>query len=106
MRKRVLSTFREVARIDSENLLDRLKNRNPTQREIDEISLELLGLGNWTNRLDEIYAAVICELEAMLEIMERSKKPSKKSRAKKAEQEKGRQLALDSFEPENRSATP
>jgi hypothetical protein len=100
-RRRVLTTFRKMARTDSENLLDRLKNNDPTQKEIDEISLELLGLSNWTNRLDEIYAAVIGELEAMLEILERSRKPTRKSRAKKAEEEKGRQLALDSFGPEN-----
>lgn len=97
MRNNVSKTFDKVAGMDSENLLNRLKNKDPIQKEIDEISLELLGLGNWIDRLDEIYVAVIDELEAMLEILERSRKPSKKSKAKKVEQEKGKQLVIDSF---------
>lgn len=96
MRSNVMKTFAEVGKIDSKNLLDRLKYNEQTQKEIDELSLELLGLDSWKCRLDDIYTAVVGELQAGLEILERSRKPSKKAK-KKAEEAKAKQLVLESF---------
>jgi SAM-dependent methyltransferase len=93
----VLRTFDRLAGEDSQNLLDRLKTNDATQRKIDEISLELLGLGHWEDRLNEIHTAIKDELEAMLEILDRSRKPPKTKRIKKVETTKGKQLALDNY---------
>jgi len=97
LRNDVLKVFDKVTKVDSENLLDRLKNKSSIQKEIDEVSLELLGMGSWKDRLDDIHSAIIDELQAMLEILERSRKPAKKAKKMKTETTKGRQLALDSY---------
>jgi len=90
IRDKALKIFKRVAKMDAENLFDRLKNRSPIQREIDEVSLEMLGLGGWKNKLDDLYSAILGELKAMLEILERSKKPPKRTstKAKKIEEER------------------
>lgn len=98
LRNEVLTIFDEVAKVDAENLLDRLKNKSPIQKQIDEVSLELLGMSSWKDRLDDIHIAIRDELQAMLEILDRSRKPAKKAKKiMKEETTKERQSALDSY---------
>ncbi len=93
-----LNILPKIDKIDVEPLFDRFINKNPIQRMIDEIALEMLGLDDWKSRLDDIYEAIIGELQAMLEILEKSKKPSKrKTKIKKRKRrEEFRQLTLPS----------
>jgi hypothetical protein len=96
LRNDVLRVFNKVSKLDAENLLDRLKNMSPIQKEIDEVSLELLGMSSWKDRLSDIHIAIRDELQAMLEILDRSRKPAKKAKKiMKEETSKGRQLVLD-----------
>jgi len=98
LRNEVLKVFGEVAKVDAENLLDRLKNKSLIQKQIDEVSLELLGMSSWKDRLDDIHIAIRDELQAMLEILDRSRKPAKKAKKiMKEETTKERQSALDSY---------
>lgn len=88
----ISGTFDGTANIESENLLKRLMNKDPIQKRIDEVSLEMIGLSRWKGRLDEIYGAIIGEFQAMLEILERSRKPSKRKVQKSKENKKQRSL--------------
>ncbi len=86
---RALKVFDEISKLNVDTLFNRYKNRSPIQRLIDEVSLEMLGLEDWKNKLDDIYEAITGELQAMLEILEKSKKSSK--RKMKIERRKGRE---------------
>lgn len=98
LRNDVLRIFDKVAKMDAENLFDRLKNMSPIQKEIDEVSIELLGMSGWKDRLGDIHIAIRDELQAMLEILDRSRKPAKKTKKiMKEETSKGRQLVLDNY---------
>ena len=87
VRNRARDIFDKIAKMEVKNLFERLKDRDPYQREIDEVSLEMLGLDGWKNRLDEFYSAITSEFEAMLEILERSRKLSKRKGKGKMERE-------------------
>ncbi len=93
-----LDVFKKINKIDVEPLFDRFTNRNPIQRMIDEVSLEMLGLNDWKSRLDDIYEAITGELQAMLEILEKSKKQSKRKMKtkKRKKREEFKQLTLPS----------
>jgi len=70
-----LNKFNEVSKLaDVPALYDRIKQRHHVQRQIDEISLSMLGLGNWIDRLSEIYDAILKELDVMQRILEESQK--------------------------------
>lgn len=52
------------------------------------MALQLVGLEEWANRLDELYDAVQGELEAMLQVMKSSTKTKRKEKRLEAEEEK------------------
>jgi len=93
-RKRVVNVFDKVCNIEVEALFTRFRNKSFIQKLIDEVSLEMLGLDNWKNRLNELYDAITDELQVMLEVLKRSKKPTKK-KVKQIKEEKYKQISLD-----------
>jgi hypothetical protein len=96
--KRALRIFDKIAKQDIGSLFNRLKNKDPLQREIDLISLEMLGLGDWKDRLDDLYTVIVGELEAMLEILKRSEKLSKmKSKINEEEEKEENQISLGKY---------
>jgi len=96
--KRALRIFDKIAKQDIGSLFNRLKNKDQLQREIDLISLEMLGLGDWKDRLDDLYPVIVGELEAMLEILKRSEKLSKmKSKINEEEEKEENQISLGKY---------
>ena len=63
-------------------LYQRIKTRDRIQKSIDELALEMVGLSDWKNRLDELNDAVSDELETMQKILETSKR-TRQTRRKK-----------------------
>ncbi len=49
------------------------------QRTIDGVSLSMLGLDGWVGRLDDLYDAILCELDAMQGVLEQSRRGIKDS---------------------------
>ncbi|MGQ9538635.1 MAG: HsdM family class I SAM-dependent methyltransferase, partial [Candidatus Bathycorpusculaceae bacterium] len=84
---KALKMFNKLGKVDVGSLFWRIKEHDPVQREIDELALEMLGLEDWKPRLDEIYDALAKELEAMHKILETSRKPSTKQKAKREKEE-------------------
>jgi len=70
--KRTLALFNKIGKLDVKTLYQRIKEHDKTQRQIDEMALEIVGLNNWKNRLDELYNAVADELDTMQKILETS----------------------------------
>jgi hypothetical protein len=73
-RQSALERFNEVSKEDVPSLYERIRQRHDVQKNIDEISLSMLGLNNWINRLDEIYDAILRELDIMQKVLEESQK--------------------------------
>ena len=86
--KKVMDVFDEFSKIDVKPLYDRILKRDPVQRVIDELALEMLGLEDWKVRLDEIYDAIAKELQTMHKILETSRRKTKKSKITQATKEK------------------
>lgn len=76
--KEALDVFNEVSKTEDKPLYHRIKDRSPVQRKIDIISLKMLGLSNWIDKLDVIYQAISEELDAMQKILEESRKGREK----------------------------
>ncbi|MCD6264203.1 N-6 DNA methylase [Candidatus Bathyarchaeota archaeon] len=70
---KALNLFSTIGKLDVKPLLQRLKEHDIIQRSIDEMALEMVGLEDWKDRLDEIYDAVTKELETMHKILETSR---------------------------------
>jgi hypothetical protein len=68
--------FNEIGKADVPPLYRRIKDKHELQRRIDEISLKMLGLADWINKLDEIYNVIIKELDIMKKILEVSQERS------------------------------
>ena len=84
VRDRALNLFERIGRVNADSLFERVRKRDPIQREIDEVSLEMLGLKGWRGELDEIYDALAEELSAMHEILKRSEKTSRRAVGRKS----------------------
>ena len=84
---RALSAFKSVSKQDVGSLYERISSGDPAQRAVDEAALGLLGLHGWASRLNEIYGAVKCELDALERILEESRRSDspKKGGRKKGE---------------------
>jgi len=97
-----LQVFRKVSKANVRSLYERISSGDPVQRVIDEAALRLLGLRDWASRLDELYNAIKCELDALQRILEESRREKRKSRLREARPGKKRpgspgsaMLALD-----------
>jgi hypothetical protein len=77
-----LNLFTEIGKSPVKLLYERIRMHDKIQKSIDELALEMVGLGDWKNRLDELYDAVANELETMQKILETSK-IAKQTRRKK-----------------------
>jgi Holliday junction resolvase len=77
--------YKRLGRADVAPFYDRLKNRSSEQHEIDLISLKMLGLESWENKLNELHSAIIAELEFMLKTLNTSKRFGRKN-TKESEQ--------------------
>jgi hypothetical protein len=75
-RAKVNAIWGRIRKLDVKPLYQRIRERDRTQRQIDEIALEMVGLDSWKSRLDELYEAVAEELETMHKILETSRKMS------------------------------
>jgi len=80
--RKALNLFAEVGKSNVKPLYQRIKTHDKVQKSIDELALEMVGLDDWKNRLDELYDAVAKELETMQKILETSKK-TRQTRRKK-----------------------
>jgi hypothetical protein len=72
--KRALQTLAQVSKIKTKTLYERIATHDKIQRLIDEIALDLLDLGEWKAKLDDLYDAVGNELMTMHKILETSGK--------------------------------
>ena len=71
---RALALYDEVSKRDVNPLYVRIKTNDPVQRRIDELAIDILGLGNeWKSRLNELYKAISEEFEYMQRILESSR---------------------------------
>jgi type I restriction-modification system DNA methylase subunit len=70
--RKVQTLLSNVGKLEVEPLFQRIKTHNKVQRSIDELALEIVGLEDWKNRLDEFYDAVAEELNIMQKIREMS----------------------------------
>lgn len=96
-RKLVATTvklFDEISKLDVKSLYLRVRERDEVQRAIDKLALQLVGLEEWVNRLDELYDAITNELEAMLRLMKVPTKTKKKGRGR----EEGEEEKLEPLE--------
>jgi hypothetical protein len=104
VRQSALKRFNEVSKEDVPSLYERIRQRHDVQKNIDEISLSMLGLNNWINRLDEIYDAILRELDIMQKVLEESQKERsgeriqmKKRRGKKPSSEEDVKTTLNEW---------
>jgi len=79
--------FKRIRKLDVKPLFKRIREHDPVQKDIDRLALEMLGLEDWKQRLDETFDSLAKELEAMHKILETSRKPPKKPKTAKAEKE-------------------
>jgi len=85
--KKYLRLFNHIGKVKANSLYRRISEHDPIQRSIDEIALDMFGLEDWKNRLDEIYDIVAKELQIMQKILGTSKSKSKKARNKRTSAE-------------------
>jgi len=76
-KEKFLKFFDKISKSDVKPFYQRIKEHDPIQRAIDELSLEALRLESWKDRLDEIYDAVAEELRVMHTILETSSRKRK-----------------------------
>ncbi|WP_243665759.1 hypothetical protein [Vulcanisaeta sp. JCM 16159] len=95
---RALSIYDKVSRMDVPPLYDRIKSGDSMQRTIDELVIDMLGLGDgWKSRLNDLYRAIGEEFEYMQRILE-SNRDTKRRRTEEEEEEGGKQQTrLDMF---------
>lgn len=77
-----LNLFAQIGKLNVKSLYQRIRTHDKIQKSIDELALEMVGLDDWKNRLDELYDAVANELETMQKILETSKR-TRQTRRKK-----------------------
>ena len=77
IRNASLKLFNKVAKLKVNCLYERIRTKDKVQKEIDVTVLKMLGLNQWINRLDEIYDAILDELNAMQRILKQPKKNRK-----------------------------
>ncbi|WP_054853790.1 hypothetical protein [Vulcanisaeta distributa] len=95
---RAFSIYDKVSKMDVPPLYDRIKSGDSTQRTIDELVIDMLGLGDgWKSRLNDLYRAIGEEFEYMQRILE-SNRDTKRRRTEEEEEEGGKQqTSLDMF---------
>lgn len=71
---KALNLLSNVGKVEVSSLFERIKSHNKIQKSIDEMALEMIGLEDWKDRLDELYDAVAAELEFMQKILETSRR--------------------------------
>jgi len=72
--KEASQLFTNISKLNVKPLFERIKEHDEIQKSIDMIALDLIGLGDWKNRLDELYDAVANELMTMHKILETSRR--------------------------------
>ena len=80
--RKALNLFAEIGKSNVKPLYQRIRTHDKIQKSIDELILEMVGLDDWKNRLDELYDAIANELETMQKILETPKK-TRQTRRKK-----------------------
>ena len=68
--------FQKISKSNVVSIYERIKRSDPLQREIDDIALKLLGITDID--LNDIYEAIVCELDSLQRILEESGKESRK----------------------------
>jgi hypothetical protein len=101
IRKQALNVWNNVKKADTRPLYERIKQEDHVQKVIDEISLKMLGLENWMGRLNEIYNAILHEMDFMQKIIEEGEKSTQTRREINKEdkniKKSKRQTPLDMF---------
>jgi len=94
-----LNMFNKVGKLNTSPLYRRIRDRNDVQRSIDAMALKMLGLEDtWLDKLDDVYDAILCELDVLQRILEESSKEKRvKRRSEEEEEDYGRQAVLDTF---------
>jgi len=72
--KEASQLFTKISKLNVKPLFERIKKQDKVQKSIDMVALDLVGLGDWKNRLDELYDAVANELTTMHKILETSRR--------------------------------
>lgn len=72
--KEAIRLFSEISKLKVKSVFERIKGRDEIQKSIDLVALDLVGLRDWKDRLDELYDAVANELSAMHKILETSRR--------------------------------
>lgn len=67
--EKALKLFDKIDKFTPKSLFERIKAHDKTQASIDEVALEMIGLPEWKEKLDELYDAIATELEAMQKIL-------------------------------------
>lgn len=98
VKSKALSLFEQIGKIDVPSIYNRIKHKENVQRQIDEITLRMLGLDNWIGKLNIIYDSIAYELEIMDKILQisRSGRVSKKHK-RKTNFDRAKQKRLDEY---------
>jgi len=88
--------YSRLRKADLDPLYDRLKKRSREQREVDIISLKMLGLEGWEERLDKLYSCLIAELESMIKVLEAARGSGRK--ASREQEDKGKEEVQETLE--------
>jgi hypothetical protein len=88
--------YSRLRKADLDPLYDRLKKRSREQREVDIISLKMLGLEGWEERLDKLYSCLIAELESMIKVLEAARGSGRKS--SREQEDKGKEEVQETLE--------
>jgi len=88
VRDSALRVWQEVRKMDADFLYKRIQQKDRVQMKIDELALRMLGLDNWIPKLDEIYNAILRELDIMQKILETSGRARATSHRKKTRKKK------------------
>ena len=89
--------YNRLGKADLDPLYDRLRKGSPEQREIDLISLRMLGLEGWEKKLDKVYSCLAAELESMIKVLESAEESKRRSRQEADEEEEEDQTTLEQF---------
>jgi len=88
VRDLALTVWQEIRKTDVHFLYKRIQQKDRVQMKIDELALRMLGLDSWIPRLDEIYSAILRELDIMQKILETSGRAQATSHRKKTRKKK------------------
>lgn len=90
--------YEEVKKLDVKPLFRRIREHDDVQRAMNKLALKLfVGLETWSSRLDELYDAVIGELEAMIRLMGVSAKTKRNDKRLAIEKEEERTEPLEKW---------